>query len=435
MTERIAFFEDVLRLEPNSKLFFPLAQAYMQDHRPQEALAVLRKGLAFHPEHLEARLLLIDCLSQRETTDPEDRADVPAPPSSAMITPAPSPELASLTASLAAHPVFWKQWAARSRAEGRTDLAVTLDMLALQFSGGAPTWGALLDQGLRTVTAQGGAPQASGLVEPAPEEPDPPPAQPEATVLPEPGLKSDSPEDALILEPAEASWSALPGRESAPESTEHLEPEGLDDPEEEILELLVADEPTSAPQEVSGDASAEVLEAAPDALAAKPQPLEQPGIAEISPDAQLTEGERRYYETRTYAELLAKQGENDEALELYAKLLQSSPDQDQRRELQSRMREIRERIARMPRETGTTGMEPRPAALDPLAAPGTALDGSPRQPLDADVAADASGPTPNPAKQIQTLNKLAKRLESRAEAENIPGGGFAPQDNWSDLKS
>ena len=62
MTEKIEWYKEVLELEPNSKVFFPLARMLAQENRPEEAVAVLEQGLTRHEEFLEARLFLIELL-------------------------------------------------------------------------------------------------------------------------------------------------------------------------------------------------------------------------------------------------------------------------------------------------------------------------------------------------------------------------------------
>lgn len=367
MTEKIAWFEEVLRLEPNSKLFFPLAQAYTQNHRSEDAVAVLRKGLTFHPEHLEARLLLIECLSESSADSksilfPAEGSPATEPPS--------SPELESLTKALVEHPSFWRHWAARSRAEGRTDLAVTLDMLAFQLSGARITWETLLEQGLRAVTGEREEFQA-----PVPlEKEDSKPPKPDPLPRPEP--------------------EAVP----VPDTTHAAEQESELEPETNTASDAVPETAQTLPSEFEP--------------AAKPSP-------DAEAEVPLSEGERRYYETKTYADLLAKQGEHDEALGLYAKLLQTSPDDEQRLDLEARIQELRDRAAKSPRDPDSQPTEPE--APKPLVEPETKPEPEQRTEM-GDVPRDTEDPaalssTAPPSKTSttkQTLKKLAERLESRA---------------------
>ncbi|WP_031386293.1 tetratricopeptide repeat protein [Desulfonatronum thiodismutans] len=337
MTEKIAWFEEVLRLEPNSKLFFPLAKAYTQDHRHEDAVAVLRKGLTFHPEHLEARLLLIECLTESDAASKDLPFSAEGTPEAEALS---SPELESLTKALIEHPSFWRHWGARSRAEGRTDLAVTLDMLAFQLGGARVTWETLLEQGLRAVT--GGREEFQVPVPLEQEAPEPP--KPELPSVPEPG----------------------PAPEPNPTPSHEQDPEA-------------------------------------------------------EAEATLSEGERRYYETKTYADLLAKQGEHDEALDLYAKLLQTSPDDEQRQELEARIQELRDRSVKGQREPDsqqTEHGEPEPRAEPELESDSELERNTEMEDASGDaehpVASSSTAPSPTTATTKQTLKKLAERLESRA---------------------
>ena len=62
MTEKIEWYKEVLELEPNSKVFFPLARLLAEAKRIDEAVEILEQGLARHEEFLEARLYLIELL-------------------------------------------------------------------------------------------------------------------------------------------------------------------------------------------------------------------------------------------------------------------------------------------------------------------------------------------------------------------------------------
>ena len=58
MTEKIEWYKEVLELEPNSKVFFPLARLLSEAGRTDEAVEILEQGLARHEDFLEARLFL-----------------------------------------------------------------------------------------------------------------------------------------------------------------------------------------------------------------------------------------------------------------------------------------------------------------------------------------------------------------------------------------
>ncbi|TVQ97159.1 MAG: hypothetical protein EA399_14270 [Desulfovibrionales bacterium] len=411
MTEKIAWLEEVLRLEPNSKLFFSLAQAYLREHRAPDAVATLRKGLAFHPEHLEARLLLIDCLSHPDISVPEEQERPQGP----------SPELASLIASLSSHPGFWRKWADTCRDQGRADLAVTLDLLAVQINDGPISWGSLLEEGLRAVTGQrpkgrvatGQICEAAQLATPPmPTAVSPPVSPPDAIAAddadplpslastpPPPGTAADTAPDTAFEAPS--SGSPAPEPEPEPSSDSGFPPVDQYDPE-------FVDEWTAEPSDAIQSTTLNVREPQAEVFPADPQAAQavEDATDPESLEEQLTEGERHYYETKTYADLLAKQGEHDEALDLYAKLLQTSPDDEQRQDLRTRIAELQERIA------GKTREESTPPEQDPDY-PGSATSQS--APTTGEpVTSSPQRPASKTTSTKKTLQKLAQRLESRA---------------------
>lgn len=62
MKQKIEWYREVLEIEPNSKIFFPLSRMLAKDGRQDEAIAVLRQGVGRHPDHVEARLFLVELL-------------------------------------------------------------------------------------------------------------------------------------------------------------------------------------------------------------------------------------------------------------------------------------------------------------------------------------------------------------------------------------
>ena len=60
--EKALWYQEVLSLDPASRIFLPYARLLAETGRRMEAVEVLRAGLARHPEFLDARLLLIDLL-------------------------------------------------------------------------------------------------------------------------------------------------------------------------------------------------------------------------------------------------------------------------------------------------------------------------------------------------------------------------------------
>ena len=78
MMEKIEWYQEVLKLDPDSKVFFPLAKLLRESQQPEKAIDVLRAGLERASVYLEARLLLIQLLfesSRKEECAAELSAD------------------------------------------------------------------------------------------------------------------------------------------------------------------------------------------------------------------------------------------------------------------------------------------------------------------------------------------------------------------------
>lgn len=69
MTSKIELYREVLTLEPASRVFFPLANMLVEEGNAAEAMDVLRRGVAHHPDHLEARFLLVELLTRQNRRD------------------------------------------------------------------------------------------------------------------------------------------------------------------------------------------------------------------------------------------------------------------------------------------------------------------------------------------------------------------------------
>ena len=62
--EKALWYQEVLTLDPHSRIFLPYARLLAELSRKDEAIHILKTGLAKHPEFLEARLLLIQLLHE-----------------------------------------------------------------------------------------------------------------------------------------------------------------------------------------------------------------------------------------------------------------------------------------------------------------------------------------------------------------------------------
>ena len=77
MQQKISLYEELLTLEPESRLFFPLAEMYVAENMDDKAKDLLHRGIAAHPDHLEAKLLLLDILHRTGKTDEMLRTAAP----------------------------------------------------------------------------------------------------------------------------------------------------------------------------------------------------------------------------------------------------------------------------------------------------------------------------------------------------------------------
>ncbi len=161
MKTKIEWYQEVLKIEPASKVFFQLARLLYETGRVEEATRALRQGLERHPEHLEAQFLLVEALGRLgRIHEAQDLAR-------------------ELSGRMSAYAGFWKAWA-RVLAQGANtrDPAMALNFLAAFFSDQRLSWGDVIEQGLIALgQAEGGrpvsAPRAAAPVEtPAPRDED-----------------------------------------------------------------------------------------------------------------------------------------------------------------------------------------------------------------------------------------------------------------------
>jgi tetratricopeptide (TPR) repeat protein len=143
MASKIELYREVLEIEPNSKVFFPLARQLAEDGRQDEAVAVLSRGIGFHPDHLEAKFLLIELLSRQGR---EGEADA---------------VFADVGAMLARYPSVWLLWS-RVAADRSRDPSLALLFLAHYFQNESLSWAEVMERGLKSLgqTAAGADVQA-----------------------------------------------------------------------------------------------------------------------------------------------------------------------------------------------------------------------------------------------------------------------------------
>ena len=180
MKEKIKWYQEVLELEPGSKVFFPYARCLAQVQEKSRAITLLRQGLAQHPEFLEARLFLAQLLHEEGDST------------------ACEVEVARLAEVLTAYPGFWDAWG--QAAEERTPaLAFPLAYLAAAFRQQSLSLNQIFELGLS-------AARRGAVTEP----PRKAPARPESVQEPEASPRP------LKVERAKSKGRATASRASAP---------------------------------------------------------------------------------------------------------------------------------------------------------------------------------------------------------------------------
>jgi len=371
MIEKIDLYREVLAIEPNSKAFFPLARALAESGRPDEAMAILETGIGFHPDHLEAKFLLVElyAASDRE----EDAVRV----------------FSGVQDSLVRYPAVWRLWA-RHAAFSSRDPIVALSFLAQFFRDPGLTFAGVLEKGLEALAA-------SPLAAPSPTQPAVEAATPES----EPPASAKA---AATLE------SGAPAPVAKPETTPTPTPDlavgfaAAADPTEEAFSPAAAGLPEEAVPDEEGEMSMplrgaqEVLELAGALGIADEDEARAKGAAALAadiPDVVPAVAKVRTVQipdmgirTRTMASLLAAQGDAQGALDIYRELLAHLPSGFERAEVEARVAELSPGV-------------PAAFARKPVHEP---------QPVAAPVKSKGK------AKLMGLLDALAGRLEARSGA-------------------
>ena len=214
MMEKIEWYQEVLELEPSSKVFFPLAKLLQNNNQPNEAVATLRQGLDRHPEFFEARLMLIDLL---ENSGRNEEA---------------LQEVERLGSKLDLYPGFWQAWAGVCEQQGQLDVSMALRLLAVFLSGKDVSLMDVLQHGLQSIL---GYPSVSrdSLPDPSSVSDSAAPVEHSEPVLE--ALETTGCNQASIADDNDA--SAICGQAEEPAPLPSMEPDELADAEEEPFSL------------------------------------------------------------------------------------------------------------------------------------------------------------------------------------------------------
>ncbi|WP_147821628.1 tetratricopeptide repeat protein [Salidesulfovibrio onnuriiensis] len=133
MEKKIEWYQEVLSLEPGSKVFFPLAKLFAETGNTEDAVKTLRLGLDRHPDFLEARMFLVQLLTDLGREDEVHD------------------QLRHVVDPLGEYPAFWRAWA-RSIPEDKRDLSVFLMLVAANISGEDIRWTDVVFEGLSSLS-------------------------------------------------------------------------------------------------------------------------------------------------------------------------------------------------------------------------------------------------------------------------------------------
>lgn len=346
MTEKIEWYKEVLELEPNSKVFFPLARMLAEEQRYDEAVEVLEHGLERHSEFLEARLFFIELLFKTGRR------------------PACTAQVNKLSKMFAAYAGFWQAWAACLSASGDSpDAAAVLRFLAVNFTRGPVSLHEVLDRGVASLLEGAAGPEKSlatpeplNAVVEAPRASVQPHAAEDASPAggPEAGCEksaSFSPffqtEEEEVLLPLE---DALTGSTLSPDSdvaafADTPEPDYGGETSFDPAAAMADDEPlpeeTPAALRQVGDIDA-VAQQYPEKDRAAGEPATE--SAGFSRNETEDAEERFSLRTRSMAEVLAEQGDIQGALDIYHELAAAAVNPEETADLQQRIATLSARL-------------------------------------------------------------------------------------------
>lgn len=309
--EKVLWYQEVLSLDPNSRIFLPYARLLAELDRRTEAMDVLRAGLLRHPEFLEARLFLIELMH------------------AAGLDAAAGLEAEGIIEQLSQSTALWQIW---SRRPGlRADQAAMLLFFAAGLKKDGLRLGDVFEAGISALNVEKNEVKASASSS-TPEEPVPPvkQASPSST-LPQPfpaAELSDAPADEPARVPAfvmddTTPWYSL---DAVPEDDDILD---------DADAVTVMASPVQAL--LFAEAAADSLSAETEETPSAPSQNSGeriPAMATVPKSAM--EGKSSLC-TRSMARILEEQGATGEAADIYRELLEHCSSPEEKDELNAKL--------------------------------------------------------------------------------------------------
>ena len=284
MKQKIEWYKEVLELEPGSRVFFPLAKLLAADGQTADAVHVLRQGLLRHPDHVEARLLLVELFFLQDAG-----GDLRA-------------KIDQLGVLFAAYPGFWKAWSEQLAATpALRDAALAMRFFAAALQGKKISWGEIIEHGLHSLLGS------------------------------DSGAASFSP--AFTAHRPSAQEEAAMRRSVLPIGQEDAAPQGKNIP----VTPETTETPVRPAVSLVDDSARPVLEAAETSF----EPEQDEGMEDEEADEAFS------IRTRSMAEVLAEQGDIAGALDIYHELMQTA-EPDEKNSLMARADELATRMTAGP---------------------------------------------------------------------------------------
>ncbi len=291
MQEKIDWYQEVVDLEPSSKLFFPLAKMLAEQDVPR-AVQTLQRGLDRHPEFIEARFYYVELLHiHKDTADYAERL---------------KEQFAILSPMLSRYAGFWQAWGSNlldETAQGGQDKALAASFLGVMCAHDTLSFAQIFAAGLRSLAAQ----EASG----------------EATQKAVPAQKIASAQAQSQSAQAQAKQAPVKAVQTKPAPTIKVTPAQPRTVSGKI-------EPKAVAQPRIVIKNAESIKKATEKL--EQMPISQENDAEESGNDTILS-----LRTRSMADVLAEQGDYAAALEIYTELMQSAQSADEKQELEAKM--------------------------------------------------------------------------------------------------
>ncbi len=296
MKEKIDWYQEVLDLEPGSKVFFPLSKLLVQNNELARAIDTLQHGLERHPEYIEARLYLVDLLHQHSDIKTESKLDE---------------HLDVLVPLLERYAGFWQAWG--NVKSGDSKLAISF--LAALFQNKSLTLSEIFNKGLQAIDGDNKkSDDPSGGAQGGPSY----------------GPEISEKDDDIFSQEANDITAQAPEVQEDPTQTPKMDESTLGD--------SLDSEPASK-EVVAKNTEAAEKSPKPKITISITKPTLVPVKEEILPDEdEDEEGEERFsLRTRSMAEVLAEQGDYAGALEIYEELLNNSTSSQEKEDLQYRI--------------------------------------------------------------------------------------------------